>query len=241
MASRSLVLAALLALAGCASNDSIGTVVGEATAPPTTLVLGRSDDGAPPDSQPDSQPDSDGDGEFLIQDPGIVETEPMDASSLGLGWEHAFSDRESLDPASFVATNDCQIETPAKIDGEIHLFTGPEEDGFLQLIFEGSASELSGWLDSYRQLADCEQLETDEVVLSATLRDVTIETAAEEWVAFDLVIQGVEGEPAETSLLVLARYDDVLLVGIAPNGAAPVEANEIARRLNAAAETGGLS
>lgn len=241
MTSRPLVLAALLALASCASNESIGTVVGEATAPPTTLTLGRSDDGAPLDGPPDDSTGTLEEGEALIPDPGIVETDAMDASLIGSGWELAFSNRESLDPAAFLATNDCQIETPEKIDGEIHLYSGPEEDGFLQLIFEGPESDLSGWLDSYRQLGACERMETEELVFIAESRDVTIDLSAEEWVALDLVIDERGGDTVDASLIVLARYGDVLFVGIAPDGAADVDADEIARRLDAAAAAGGLS
>lgn len=241
MAIRPLVLAALLALTSCAANDSIGTVVGEATAPPTSLTLGRSDDGAPLDGPPDDGTGTVSEDEAVIPDPGIVETEPMDASSIGPGWELAFSNQESLDPARFQATNDCQIETPGKIEGEIHLFSGPEEDGFLQLIFEGSESDLAGWLDSYRQLGDCERMETDTLVLIASPRDITIDTSAANSVAIDLVIEEPGGQPVDASLMVLARYGDVLFVGIAPDGAAEVDADEIARRLDAAADAGGLS
>ena len=241
MTFRLLVLAAMLALVGCASNESIGTVVGEASAPPTTLTLGRSDDGAPLDGPPDDGSGVVADGEAIIPDPGIVETDPMDPADIGPAWELAFSNVESLDPAAFDATNDCQIETPEKIDGEVHLFSGPEEDGFLELIFEGPESDLSEWVDVYRQLAACDQMETEELIYVATGLEVTIDVTADEWVAFDLTVEEVGGEPVDASLLVMARYGDVILVGISPEGAADVDVNEIARRLGAAAESGGLS
>lgn len=241
MAYRLLVLAALLALVGCASNESIGTVVGEASAPPTTLTLGRSDDGAPLDGPPDDGSGVVTDDEAIIPDPGIVETEPMDPADIGPGWELAFTNVESLNPAAFEATNDCQIDTPEKIDGEIHLFSGPEEDGFLQLIFEAPSSDLSDWVDVYRQLGACDEMETAELILTASPLDMTIDLLADEWVALDLVIEEVGGNPVDASSLVLARYGDVLLVGISPDGGVEIDVNEIGRRLDAAAESGGLS
>lgn len=234
-------LAALVALTGCASNEGFGTVVGEATTPPTTLTLGRSDDGAPLEEAPDEETSALDDGDAIIPDPGVVDTESMDPALIGEGWELAFSNRESLDPASFDSTNECQIETPAKIDGEIHFYNGPDEAGFLELIFEAPEEDLAGWVESYRQLGDCEQLENGEMVLVGELLDVDVAHGADEVVGLDLTITEPGGTPVDHSILVMARYGDVLLVGIAPDGPEEVDTTEIARRLDAAADAGGLS
>lgn len=224
---------ALVALAACSPDDTV-VASSTASAPPTTLggndLLAFSDDSEEED-----------DGTFLVPDPGIVDFPPLDAADLGEEWQHLSSNVERLDPANFASNDECELETPSLVEGEIHYFQRGEDERFLQLVFEADADLLAGWLDVYRELAACGELFDGEVGVRVEALDLPTVEGADDGYAIEMINLGADRQEIDSATLVFARFGDTLLVGIAPLTVTSIETDWVAHALSASAADGGLT
>lgn len=232
-----LTFVALLALAACSPDD---TFAASSTASAPTSAPSA----APTDDEPlafsDESLDED-DGVFLVPDPGIVDFPPLDAADLGEEWLHVSSNVERLDPANFQADEDCELATPSLVEGEIHYYQLREEENFLQLVFEADTDVLAEWLDVYRELAACGELFDGELGVRVEALEVPTVKGADDAFAIEMINLGPDRQELDSAVLVFARFEGTLLVGIAPETVTPVETDWVAQALKASATDGGLT